>query len=76
MYGHTMARTNIDLDEPLVEAVMRRYQLRTKREAVHFALQRLLGDVMTLEEALAMEGTGWEGDLGAIRRNRLEGIWP
>lgn len=71
-----MARTNIDLDETLVEAVMRRYQLRTKREAVHFALQRLLGDVMTLEEALAMRGTGWEGDLDAIRSNRLEGIWP
>ena len=71
-----MARTNIDLDEPLVEEVMRRYQLRTKREAVHFALQRLLGDTMTLEEALAMEGIGWEGDLDAIRRNRLEGIWP
>ncbi len=43
---------------------------------MHFALQRLVGDTMTLEEALAMEGTGWEGDLDAIRRNRLEGIWP
>ena len=71
-----MARTNIDLDEPLVEEVMRRYQLGTKREAVHFALRRLVGDTMTLEEALAMEGSGWEGDLEAIRRNRLEGIWP
>ncbi len=71
-----MARTNIDLDEPLVEEVMRRYQLRTKREAVHFALRRLVGDTMTLEEALAMRGTGWEGDLEAIRRNRLEGVWP
>ena len=71
-----MARTNIDLDEALVEEVMRRYQLGTKREAVHFALRRLVGDTMTLEEALAMEGSGWEGDLEAIRRNRLEGIWP
>jgi len=71
-----MARTNIDLDEPLVEEVMRRYQLRTKREAVQLALRRLVGDTMTLEEALAMEGSGWEGDLDAIRRNRLEGIWP
>ncbi|MBN2114918.1 MAG: type II toxin-antitoxin system VapB family antitoxin [Acidimicrobiia bacterium] len=71
-----MARTNIDLDEPLVEEVMRRYHLPSKREAVHFALQRLIGDTMTLEEALAMEGTGWEGDLDAIRSNRLEGIWP
>ena len=76
MYGARMARTNIDLDEPLVDEVMRRYQLRSKREAVHFALQRLLGDTMTLEEALAMEGTGWERDLTAMRRNRLESIWP
>jgi Arc/MetJ family transcription regulator len=71
-----MARTNIDLDEALVEAVMRRYHFQTKREAVHFALRRLVGDTMTLEEALAMRGTGWEGDLDAMRRNRLEGIWP
>ena len=71
-----MARTNIDLDESLVEEVMRRYRLRSKREAVHFALHRLVGDTMTLEEALAMRGTGWEGDLDSIRRNRLEGIWP
>jgi Arc/MetJ family transcription regulator len=71
-----MARTNIDLDEALVEGVMHRYQLGTKREAVHFALRRLLGDTMTLEEALAMRGTGWEGDLDTMRRNRLEGLWP
>lgn len=71
-----MARTNIDLDEPLVEEVMRRYHLSTKREAVHFALKSLIGDTMTLEEALAMRGTGWEGDLDAIRSNRLEGRWP
>jgi Arc/MetJ family transcription regulator len=71
-----MARTNIDLDEVLVRRVMERYGLGTMREAVHFALQRLVGDTMTLEEALAMEGSGWEGDLDATRRNRLEGIWP
>ena len=71
-----MARTNIDLDEALVRQVMERYHLRTKREAVHLALKRLAGDPMTLEEALAMEGTGWEGDLDAIRRNRFEGVWP
>jgi len=76
VYDAVMARTNIDLDERLVEEVMRRYQLRTKREAVHLGLQRLVGDTMTLEEALAMRGTGWEGDLDAMRRNRLEGVWP
>jgi Arc/MetJ family transcription regulator len=60
-------RTNIDIDEELITRVMKRYGLRTKREAVHLALERLAGDPMSLEEALAMRGTGWEGDLDAIR---------
>jgi Arc/MetJ family transcription regulator len=62
-----VVRTNIDIDEALVTRVMKRYGLRTKREAVHLALERLAGDPMSLEEALAMEGSGWEGDLDTIR---------
>lgn len=49
-------RTNIELDEGLVQAVMRRYGLRTKTEAVDVALRRLAGQPMTREEALAMRG--------------------
>lgn len=75
MYTADMARTNIDLDEDLVAAVMRRYRLPTKREAVHFALKRAAGDTMSLEEALAMRGTGWEGDLDAIRGDRPQDAW-
>jgi Arc/MetJ family transcription regulator len=75
VYGVGMARTNIDLDDDLVQEVMRRYHLPTKREAVHFALKRLAGDTMTLEEALAMRGTGWEGDLDAIRGDRPQDAW-
>ncbi|MDQ3608610.1 MAG: type II toxin-antitoxin system VapB family antitoxin [Actinomycetota bacterium] len=41
---------------------MERYRLSTKREAVDFALRRLVGDPMTREEALTMEGRGWHGD--------------
>jgi Arc/MetJ family transcription regulator len=63
-----MSRTNIEIDERLVERAMRRYRLPTKRAAVDLALRRLVGDPMTREEALAMEGTGWEGDLNALRR--------
>ncbi|MGL4175843.1 MAG: type II toxin-antitoxin system VapB family antitoxin, partial [Dermatophilaceae bacterium] len=40
-----MARTNIDIDDGLVGEVMRRYDLATKREAVDFALRRLVGPV-------------------------------
>ncbi|MGL5819017.1 MAG: type II toxin-antitoxin system VapB family antitoxin [Phycicoccus sp.] len=62
-----MARTNIDIDGELVGEVMRRYDLATKREAVDFALRRLVGPVMTREEMLAMEGVGWDGDLAGLR---------
>lgn len=63
-----MARTNIDIDEAACARVMHRYGLTTKREAVNFAL-RQVGRVATLEEALAMQGTGWDGDLDGMREN-------
>jgi Arc/MetJ family transcription regulator len=62
-----MTRTNIDLDEDLIREVMRRYGFKTKREAVDAALRRLAPAPMTREEALAMRGFGWEGDLDAMR---------
>jgi len=62
-----MARTNIDLDDRLVAEVMQRYDLGTKKDAVNFALRRLVGPVMTREEMLALEGSGWDGDLAELR---------
>ena len=62
-----MARTNIDIDEELVRAVMRRFQLRTKREAVDLALRRLAGTPISRDSLLALEGTGWDGDIDALR---------
>lgn len=62
-----MSRTNIDIDDELVERAMRLYRLPSKREAVHLALRRLVGDPMSREEALAMEGSGWGGDLDELR---------
>lgn len=62
-----VARTNIDIDDELLRRAMERYRLSTKREAVDFALRRLVVEPMTREEALAMEGTGWGGDLDEMR---------
>jgi Arc/MetJ family transcription regulator len=62
-----MARTNIDIDEELVRMVMERYSLPSKREAVDFALREVVGGVMTKQQALAMRGFGWDGDLEEIR---------
>ena len=49
-------RTNIEIDEHHVEAIMDRFGLRTKTEAVALALRHLAGQPMTREEALAMRG--------------------
>jgi Arc/MetJ family transcription regulator len=62
-----MARTNIDIDEELIARAMRSHGLRTKRETVDLALRRLVTEPMSLEEALAMRGSGWDGDLDAMR---------
>jgi Arc/MetJ family transcription regulator len=64
-----MARTNIEIDEDLVTEAMNRYGLHSKRAAIDFALRRLVGEGMTREEALGMEGAGWEGDLDVLRRD-------
>ena len=68
-----MGRTNIEIDDAMVRRVMRRYGLGTKRAAVELALRRLDTAPMTREEALAMRGTGWEGDLDAMRDWRPRG---
>ncbi|HEX6445207.1 MAG TPA: type II toxin-antitoxin system VapB family antitoxin [Streptosporangiales bacterium] len=62
-----MSRTNIDIDDELIGWVMHHYRFPTKRAAVEYALKRLRVEPMTKEEALAMEGTGWGGDLEEIK---------
>ena len=62
-----VTRTNIDIDDDVIERVRERYGLRTKRETVDFALRRLLIEPMTVPEVLGMQGTGWEGDLDELR---------
>lgn len=62
-----MSRTNIDIDDELIERVMNRYRLPTRKAAVDYALRALVGDPMTRAEALEMEGSGWEGKLADLR---------
>jgi Arc/MetJ family transcription regulator len=66
-----MARTNIDIDDELIEKAMRLTDARTKREAVQIALERLV-EKETLYRALRkMKGRHqWGGDVGAWRRSR------
>jgi Arc/MetJ family transcription regulator len=50
-------RTNIEIDDDYVEAIMDRFGVRTKTDAVDLALRHLAGQPMTREEALALRGT-------------------
>lgn len=67
VYDGVMTRTNIELDDVLVDRAMRLYRLRSKREVVDLALRKLVGEPMSREEILAAEGSGWAGDLDEIR---------
>jgi Arc/MetJ family transcription regulator len=49
-------RTNIEIEDTYLQAVMDRFGLHTKTEAVELALRHLAGQPMTREEALAMRG--------------------
>jgi len=65
-----MARTNIDLDETAVANVMARYGFSTKRDAVNFALAQAAVEPLSGADALALEGSGWDGDLETLRGTR------
>jgi Arc/MetJ family transcription regulator len=49
-------RTNIEIEDVYLRAVMDRYGVHTKTEAVDLALRHLAGQPMTRDEALAMRG--------------------
>ena len=66
----SMGRTNVVVDDKLIERAMRLYGLSTKRDAIDFALRQLVGDY-TQKDMLDLEGTGWEGDLEEMRRSRI-----
>lgn len=62
-----MTRTNIDIDDALVAEVMRRHHLKTKKDAVHLALTRLVGEPVTAQFILSLRGIGYPTDLATVR---------
>jgi Arc/MetJ family transcription regulator len=61
-------RTNIEIEDTYIQAIMDRYCLRTKTEAVDLALRHLAGQPMTRDEALAMRGARAIGNVPADAR--------
>ena len=62
-----VSRTNIDINDDVIARVQARFGIRTKREAVDFALRRLLVVPMTDNEVQEMRGSGWDADLDELR---------
>ncbi|MHA6627797.1 type II toxin-antitoxin system VapB family antitoxin [Pseudonocardia sichuanensis] len=69
-----MGRTNIDIDDELVTEAMRKFGLKTKKEAVDPALRRLVGPRLSPEFFESLEGIGWDGDLDEMRESRVQEI--
>ena len=63
-------RTNIVLDQKLVEAGLKATGLKTRRELVQFALRELLRHKQQ-KKLLELKGNvTWEGDLTVMRTGR------
>jgi len=71
VYAVRVGRTNVVVDDELVARVMRLYRLKTKREAIDFALRRLVGDKRP-RDMLDLKGMGWDADLDDLRRSYVD----
>ncbi len=69
----SVGRTNVVVDEELIARVMRLYRLSTKRAAIDFALRALAGK-RERRDMLDLRGAGWEGDLQAMRSDRVHDV--
>ena len=66
-----MGRTNIELDDALVEKAMTLTGARTKREVVDIALRRLVEKGSLYRALRRLKGKlAWEGDVDASRSAR------
>lgn len=63
-------RTNIDLDDALLEQAMAVTGQRTKKGAIEEALRRLVRAHEQRQAIADMRGLGWDGNLDAMRAER------
>ncbi|HKD76425.1 MAG TPA: type II toxin-antitoxin system VapB family antitoxin [Ktedonobacterales bacterium] len=65
-------RTNIELDEKLLEEAMEATGLPTKKAAVEEALRSLVRRHRQKAAIGNLAGLGWEGDLAVMREGRAD----
>ena len=65
-----MSRTNIELDEKLVDEAMKLTHKKTKKELVNYALEELVKRFKR-KKLLELEGkVEWQGNLDEMRKSR------
>ena len=66
-----MLRTNIELDEKLVDEAMMLTKMKTKKELVNFAVEELVHKLRR-KKILELESkVDWTGDLEQTRKTRI-----
>lgn len=65
-------RTNIDLDEEIVDEAMLLTNSKTKKEVVTLALKELIRKMKKQELAQLWGSNVWEGDLSKMRESSYE----
>ncbi len=63
-------RTNIEIDQKLLEEILKKTDLKTKKEVVDAALKELLRKIKLRELAELRGKISWEGNLDEMRATR------
>jgi Arc/MetJ family transcription regulator len=63
-------RTNIDIDEKLIEEAMELSGLKTKKAVVEEALKAIVNERQRRKALANLWGMGWEGDLDEMRTDK------
>lgn len=64
-------RTNIDIDDELMEKAMKATGQRTKRGTVEEALRRVVRSSRQRKALEELHGIGWVGNLDTMRQGRF-----
>jgi Arc/MetJ family transcription regulator len=62
-------RTNIEIDDELLDQAMSATGLSTKKATVEEALRQVVASQRRRQALQSSVGIGWEGDLDAMRRD-------
>ena len=62
---------HVEINEEACAEIMKRYGLKSRNEAINFALRFFVLEPMTPEEALHLGEVGWEGFLEEMRRSTI-----